>query len=105
MGAQKTGTLSRSRLKPASATSSSVLRHLGIHPLGPGVDSAGKVVHLLKASLLQELDGFCATPAHFAMDDDFPARIQFVHAPGQIVQRNQMSAEVADLIFVGLSHI
>ena len=31
--------------------------------------------------------------------------VEFAHALGQVVQRNEMSAEVADLIFVRIAHV
>src|SRR5207245_5363289 len=40
-----------------------------------------------------------------AMGDDLTAGIEFVDALRQIAQRNQMAANVADLIFVWLAHI
>ncbi len=39
------------------------------------------------------------------MGDDLAAGIQFVHALGQVVERDQVSAEIADLIFVRLAHV
>src|SRR5579862_7344893 len=83
----------------------SVLRHLRIHALRPRSNPARKIVNLAKSSLLQEGDGLRATPAHFAVDHNFAARIEFVDALRKIVEGNQMSAEIADLIFVRLAHV
>src|SRR5580700_4589518 len=80
-------------------TTASVLRHLRIHALRPGSYPAREIVHLGETRLLQERDCFRAAPAHLAMHNDFAARIQFMHATRQVVQRNQMSADVADLVF------
>ena len=51
----------------------SVLRHLGIDPLGPGLDAAGEIVHLAEARLAQEVDRFGTTSSHLAVDDDLAA--------------------------------
>ena len=55
--------------------------------------------------MLQEVYRLCAAGAGSAMDDDLSAGIQFIHALRQIVQRNQIAAEVADLVFVRLAHV
>ena len=39
------------------------------------------------------------------MGHDFFAGVEFVYAVRQITQRNQMSAEIADLIFVRLADV
>ncbi len=59
----------------------------------------------LNPACCRNVDGLRAASAHFAVDDDLAAGVEFVHALGQIVQRNQMSAEVADLVFVRLAHV
>src|SRR5258706_13813072 len=87
------------------ANDPSVLRHLRIHSLRPSRNPARQILHLREPSLPQELDRLRAAPAHLAVNDNLSARIQFLYRVGQIVQRNQMSADVADLIFVRLAHI
>ena len=39
------------------------------------------------------------------MGDDFAAGVEFVHALGQITQRDKVSADVADLVFVRLANV
>jgi hypothetical protein len=39
------------------------------------------------------------------MDDDLAAGVEFAEAFGQFVHRNQVSAEVADLVLVRLAHL
>src|SRR5271154_7074111 len=83
----------------------SVLRHLSVDPLRPRRYSAGQVMHLGKAGLLQKGDGFCASSAHLAVSDDFAAAVQFAYALGQITERNKIAIQVTYLIFVWLAHI
>src|SRR5580704_6153020 len=92
-------------LKLRTENCPSVLRYFRIDAIRPCRDSSGKIVHFAKAGLLQERDGFRATAAHLAMHDDLAARIEFVHALRQIVQRNQISADIADLILVRFAHV
>src|ERR1700729_4579329 len=92
-------------LKLRTENCPSVLRYFRIHAIRPCRDSSGKIVHFAKAGLLQEGDGFRATAAHLAMHDDLAARVELIHALRQIVQRNQISADIADLIFMWLAHV
>src|SRR5215467_12986657 len=39
------------------------------------------------------------------MRDDFAAGIEFVDALGKIAKRNEMSLDIADMVFVRLAHI
>src|SRR5271156_621167 len=82
-----------------------ILRHLRIHTIGPRGNSAGQIVDFRESGLLQKGYGLGAAATHFAVGDDFAARIELVDALGQIVQRNQMTVEVANLIFVRLAHV
>src|SRR5260370_23731673 len=89
----------------ATAKLLAILRNLRVHALGPGINSASKVVHFRESGLAQELHRLRAPAAHFAMSYDLAAGIQFVHATRQIVQRNKGSAEIADLVFIRLAPI
>ena len=40
-----------------------------------------------------------------AMDDDLAAGVELADALGQVIQRDKVSAEVADLVFVRLAHL
>ncbi len=77
-----------------SLRTTSVLRNFRIHAVGPGCNPSSKVVHFSESGLLQEGDGFRAASAHFAVDNDLAAGIQFAHTLRQIVQRNEISADV-----------
>src|SRR5579864_1250475 len=83
----------------------SVLWHFRIYTIGPCIDPASQVQNLLETRLLQECNCLGAASAHFAMDHNFAAGIQLVDPLRQIVQRNQVSAQVADLIFMRLAHV
>src|ERR1700687_3109972 len=89
----------------ACLPSASVLRHLGIDPLRPSRDSAGQVMHLCEAGLLQECHRFRAASAHLAMGHDLAAAVQFTNALRQIAEWDEISIQVTDLVFVRLAHV
>src|SRR5690242_20604015 len=76
-----------------------------IHFIGPREDSALHVDHFAETGFAQKVHGLGRALAAAAMRDDFARGIEFVHAPRQFAQRNQMSFQVADLVFVRLAHI
>src|ERR1019366_3663428 len=82
-----------------------VLRYAWIHFVGPGKDAAGQVLYFGKAGLAKQSDRLGAAESAAAVGHDFAARIQLVQARGQIAQRDEMSAKVADLIFVRLAGV
>src|SRR6266850_262878 len=76
-----------------------------INFVGPRQDSALQVKNFAKSGFAKEihcLRGALSTPA---MRHDFPGRIQFMHAPRQLAERDEMPLEIADLVFVRLAHI
>src|SRR5437660_12625197 len=83
----------------------SVLGHLRINPLRPSRNSARQITNFGEAGLLQEGHGFRAASAHLAMGDDLAARVQFAHALWQIAEWDEISIQVADLVFVRLAHV
>src|SRR5437660_12860428 len=83
----------------------SVLGHLRINPLRPSRNPASQITNFGEADLLQECHGFRAASAHLAMGDDFAARVEFAHALWQIAERNEISIQVADLVFVRFAHV
>src|SRR5271166_3561975 len=87
------------------ASGRSVLRQLGVDALGPSVDAAYQVVHVGEALLLEEVDGLGAAAAHLAVDNDLARSIEFADALRQVFQRDEMSAEVADLVFVRIADV
>ena len=62
-------------------------------------------MHLLESRLAQEVHRLGAAHAGPAMGDDLFAGIEFVHPIRQFAERNQMSADVADVILVRLANI
>jgi hypothetical protein len=55
--------------------------------------------------LAEKVDCLGAAASHFAVGDDLAIGIELVEALGQIVERDEMTAEVGDLVFVGLAHV
>src|SRR5215469_14388023 len=88
-----------------TADTGSVLWDFRVHAIRPRRDSASEVVDLGESGLLQKRDGLGTAAAHLAVDDDFAAGVEFVHALRQIVERDQVSADIANLIFVRLADI
>ena len=82
-----------------------VLRHLGVHFVRPRRNASGKIQHILKPCLLEELDCFGAASTHLAVGHDLAAGIEFTDALGQVVDGDQVSAQVADLVFVRFAHV
>src|SRR5579863_337175 len=62
-------------------------------------------MHLFESCLLQEIHRLGATHTGPAMSDDLTAGIELIYTPRQIAQRNQVSPDVTDLIFVRFAHI
>src|SRR5512146_943100 len=83
----------------------SVSRDGRINLLRPSENSARKVFYPSETGFLEEIDGLCAAYATFAVSDDFAARVEFVDTLGQIAERDQVAAEVADLVFMRLADI
>ena len=77
----------------------------GIDPVRPGQNPASQVVDFLESGLLQEIHGLGAAHAGAAMRHDLFAGIQFADPLRKIAQRNQVSVDVADLIFVRLADV
>src|SRR3954463_3548339 len=95
----------RPSFETAVSSVASVLRHAGIDTVSPGQNSARQIVHFLESRLAQEIHRLGAAHAGAAMSDDFLAGIELVHTIRQFAERNQMSADVADVILVRLAHI
>src|SRR5580692_4961193 len=92
-------------MRESAPAGCSVLGHSGINAICPGQYSASQIVHLLEACLLEEGHCFGATHAGAAVGHDLAAGIEFVHALGQIAQRDQVPVDVADLILMRLAHV
>src|SRR5215469_1480206 len=82
-----------------------VLRNARVYLVGPGKDAASKVLHLREASLAKQRHCLGAACSTAAVGHDFAARVQLVHARGKVAQRDEISAEIADLILVWLADV
>src|SRR3989442_9550421 len=83
----------------------SVLWNGRIHFVGPREDSALEIENLPEAHFTKEIHGFRGALSAPAMRHDFARRIQLMHAPRQLAERNEVPLEIADLVFVRLAHI
>ena len=83
----------------------SVFRDGRINLLRPSENSARKVFYPSETGFLEEIDGLCAAYATFAVSDDFAARVEFVDTLGQIAERDQVAANIADLVLVRLTDV
>src|SRR5690348_12045050 len=72
------------RHQPSSTLYShpSVLRYPLVHLIAPGQDAALHIFDFLEAGLLEEVDGFGAAHAAFAVRHDLVRRVQLAHALG-----------------------
>src|ERR1035438_3016305 len=82
-----------------------VLRKRRVDLIGPSQNAARQVGGTAESRLAQKLYCLSAATTHLAMHYDLAAGIQLTNPFGQVVQRDQMSADVADLVFVGLANI
>jgi len=72
---------------------------------GPGEDTAAKIRNLAETGLAEEVDGLRGTLAALAVRNDFARGIEFMNAARELAERDQVSVQIADLIFVGLADI
>src|SRR3954465_4214830 len=82
-----------------------VLRYLGVNLLRPGGDAAGEVAYFFEPGLAEEIHGFRAAASHLAVGNDLTRGIKFADALRKIAERDEISAEIGDLIFVGLADV
>ncbi len=54
---------------------------------------------------MKELDRLGAASSAAAVNDQFAITVEFADSPGQVVERDQMPPDIADLVFVGLSNV
>src|SRR6266849_8163206 len=93
------------RMRIIAGSAPSVFRQRGVHFIRPGEDAALEVPDLAEAGLAQELDGLGRALSAAAVRDDFARAVELVRASRQLSQRDQMAAEVADLILVRLADV
>src|SRR6266576_733040 len=77
-----------------------VFRHLRVDLIGPCQNSSGQVLRFAEAGLTQKFDGLGAAPSRAAVDDHVLIGVEFIHSFRQIVQRNEESVEITDLVFI-----
>src|SRR3989442_14919943 len=82
----------------------SILRHLRINLIRPSQNPARQVMHLLETRLPQESNCLAASNARPAVRDDFAARVKLMDSFRQIPERDEISVEIADLVFVRFAH-
>ena len=76
-----------------------------IDAIGPSVNPAGKVPHMVKTRLAQHLHCFCAARAHFADSDNVPVHVEFVKPLRQFRERDQLPADVGDFVLELIAYI
>src|SRR5580698_955857 len=82
-----------------------ILGNRRIYFVGPGKDTTLQVQYLAKACALQKFHGFGRTFAAAAMRHNLSRAVEFAGAFGEITERNQMAAKIANLIFVRFAHV
>ncbi len=83
----------------------SVFGHAWIDFVGPGENPTFQVPDFSEAGLAEEFRGFRRTLAAAAMSDDFAGAVEFVNPPREFTERNQMTSQVAYLIFVRFANV
>lgn len=83
----------------------SVSLHPGIHLVGPSQDSAREVDNTGIPGLLQELGDALAASAALTVNHDVAVAIDFRKAQRNVILRNELPANVGDLILEGLADI
>jgi len=76
-----------------------------VHFIRPGENAAFEIVNFAESGFPQKIDSLGGTLAAPAVRDNFLRRIEFVHAARQFAKRQQVSFDIADLIFVRFAHI
>src|SRR5580704_18401148 len=82
-----------------------VLGNRRVNFVGPRKDTTLQVQYLAKACALQKFNRFGRALAAAAMRHNLSRTVEFAGAFGKITERNQVSAEIANLIFVRLAHV
>src|SRR5208283_799831 len=90
---------------PAVSMNLLVFPDPGVHPIRPGVNATGEAAHVGEPSLAENLHCLCTARSHLAQRDDLATGIKFPHARRQLVQGNQLPADVGDLEFVFVADI
>src|ERR1051325_1366599 len=83
----------------------SIFGNTGINFIRPGKNSAFEIVNLAEACFAQKIHGFGGAFSTAAMRNNFAGRIEFMDPARQFTQWQQMSLNVANLIFVRLAYV
>lgn len=83
----------------------SVLHDARVDLFAPGDNAASEIAGVRETVSAHELDGLSAPPAELAVDDDLGVWIEFGQMLRQCVQRNELAADITNLIFRWLAHI
>ena len=83
----------------------SVSRHGRIDFCRPRQDAAAKIQNLAEARLPHEIDGLCGTLSGAAVRHDLVGRIEFVDPARQFPDRNEVTFQIANLVFVGFADV
>jgi len=79
-----------------------IARNGWIHFRGPGENPAVQIMDFSETCFAQEVHRLRRTLAAAAVGNDFVGGIEFVHAPWKFPQRDEMSIQIANLVFVGV---
>src|SRR5271155_3871489 len=82
-----------------------ILWHLFIDFFCPGKDATGEIVDFGESGGAKDGASFCTALAGTAMDDVIFVSIEFSDAVTQLPERDEWSAEIADLIFVRFADV
>src|SRR3984885_2207416 len=94
-----------SNFSKESACTESVLRNRRVYFIGPGQNPAFQIPNLLESRLAQEFSSLGRTLSASAVRNDLTRAIELVPPPRKIAERNQMPAEIADLILMRLANV
>lgn len=71
----------------------------------PGLDAAGQVGYAGVAGLLEEFCDALRADSCVAMDDDFAVAVDLGEAVGEFVLRDQLSADLGELVLPGFADV
>src|SRR5271155_3083675 len=82
-----------------------ILWHFGVDAVGPCKDAAEQIVDFGESGGAKYGASFCTAFSGVAMDDVIFVSIEFSDAVTQLPERDEWSAEIADLIFVRFADV
>lgn len=78
---------------------------MGIDFFRPGKNAAYEIFHITKASRAQEFDCLGAAHSGAAMHYGFPIRIEFAKPLWQVIERDQVPANISGLVLIGFADV